>query len=229
MNPLLMHVTADSLHVRDAPKRGGESLGFVSRGLAVTVSKIDDTGLWAKVNANGVDGWCSLKYLLPSGGDRAPWLATAHQEIGVKEVPGDSYHPRIYEYMATVNKLSESKKKNDDGTAWCSCFVNWCVEKNGHNGTDDAMARSWEKWRNGKPADSVKPGSDTAALVGDIAVGERESSASGKGHVAFFIAYDEKRDMLLLLGGNQSNAVRYSWYPRESTDPYGRLLTLRSL
>ena len=229
MNPLSMLVTADSLHVRNQPSRAGASLGFVNREMAVEVTQIDDTGLWGKVNTNGMDGWCSLKHLLPAGAGatRSPWLEVAHREIGVKERPGPDSHPRIYEYMATVDNLTQADMVDD--TPWCSCFVNWCVEQSGHNGTNHALAQSWKKWRSGKPADSVRPGSETPALIGDIAVGQTKSPDSGKGHVGFFIAYDAAEDKLLLLGGNQSNAVRYSWYPRESNNPYGRLLTLRSL
>lgn len=225
MKPLSMHVTADSLHVRTDASRESESLGFFHGGLAIAATEIDGTGTWAKVTANGVDGWCSLKYLLPAGAERSPWLAVAQKEIGVKEVSGSGDHPRILEYMATVDGLSGQQ----DEIAWCSCFVNWCVEKSGHNGTNSAMAQSWNRWRNGKPAESVLPGSDTPAQLGDIAVGQRKSAESGLGHVGFFMAYDQDEKKLLILGGNQSNAVRYQWYPLASANPYGRLLSLRSL
>lgn len=229
MKPLFMHVNADSLHVRNHVN--GKSLGFVNRGIVVQVTEIDvNTGLWAKINTPEITGWSSLKYLIPSGGDKSPWLKFAQRELGVKELAGANYHPRIGEYMATVDNLSQGQMQ-DDGTEWCACFINWCVEKCGVDGTNSARARHWERWRNSKTAESVLPGSETPALMGDIAVFHRESPESLKGHVAIYIAYDSESGNLLVLGGNQANTVRYSWYARQSQaeQPYCKLLSLRSL
>lgn len=232
MKPLNMHVASDALHVRTGPDQASDSSGLLHRGLALQLTEIDATGTWAKVSAEGTEGWCSLKYLLPAGANQPPWLAMAHKEIGIKEIadgaPGLGHHPRILEYLATVDKLSDKHKEKDE-TDWCSCFVNWCVEKSGHDGTNSARAQSWHKWRKGKPPESVLPGSHTPAALGDIAVGQLGSPQSVTGHVAFFIAYDEADEKLLLLGGNQSNSVCYQWYPLQSDAPYGRLLSLRSL
>ena len=224
-----MTVEADALHVRDAAKSEGKSLGFLIRGQEVAVTDIDKTGLWGKVSLNGTSGWCSLKYLLPKGSEAAPWLALACQEIGVKEIPGKGSHPRIVEYMATVDDLSTTEKDDDSGTSWCSCFVNWCVQKADVHGTNSAAAQSWRKWRNGKPADCVLPGSISAPKVGDIAVWERVAAGDWHGHVSFFIAYEESTKQIIALGGNQSDAVRYSRYPYEAANPYYKLLTLRCM
>ena len=229
MKALSMQVNADSLHVRK--NVNGDSLGFVNRGLVVQVTEIDaNTGLWAKISTPEFTGWSSLKYLTPLGGDRAPWLKVGQRELGVKELAGADYHPRIGEYMATVDNLSKGEMQNDS-TEWCACFINWCVEKSDLDGTNSARARSWGKWRNSKTAESVLPGSETPALVGDIAVFHRESPESYKGHVAIYIAFDAESDNLLVLGGNQANSVRYSWYARQSQagQPYCKLLSLRSL
>ncbi|WP_395055375.1 TIGR02594 family protein [Polaromonas sp.] len=220
MKHLAMFVTADTLHVRKDP--GGESLGFVHRGSELSATEIDATGCWAKVSGPAINGWCHLKHLMPVGADVPPWLAIAQREVGVKELPGSGHHPRILQYMATVDNLSGNNASKDE-TAWCSCFMNWCMEASGYIGTNSAMALSWNQWRNGKPPDPDK------ARLGDIAVGERVSAKSGYGHVAIFVAYDPEKKRLLLLGGNQDNAVRYSWYPIAQTKPYGKLLGFRSL
>ncbi len=221
-----MSVTADSLHVRNAAGIEAESLGFLSFGQDVLITALNDNGTWGQLEFDGSTGWCSLKYLLPSGGAAAPWLPLACKEIGVKEVAGSASHPRIFEYMASVDSL---QRMEDSSTSWCSCFVNWCVERIALRGTNCAAAQSWKNWRNGKSADSVRPGSPSAAMVGDIAVWERVAPGDWHGHVSIFIDYDADTDELLVLGGNQADAVRYSWYPRNDTSPgnYYKLLTLR--
>ena len=222
-----MSVTADSLHVRNAPGIESTSLGFLSFGQNVSITALGHNGTWGQLDFDGSVGWCSLKYLIPTGGVAAPWLPLACKEIGVKEIAGAASHPRIYEYMASVDNL---QRLEDSSTSWCSCFVNWCVERIALRGTNSAAAQSWNNWRNGKPADSVRAGSPTAAMVGDIAVWERVAPGDWHGHVSIFIDYDPDADKLLVLGGNQANAVRYSWYPRNDSSPgnYYKLLTLRS-
>jgi len=132
------------------------------------------------------------------------------------------------EYMAAVDGLSAAQMENDD-TAWCSCFMNWCVEKAQINGTNSASAQSWKRWRNAKPPESVLAGSDVAAKIGDVAVWERVGAGSGKGHVSIYIATNDDQQNILVLGGNQRNSVRYSWYPINSPAPdYYKLLALRS-
>ena len=228
---IAMNVVADSLHVRSGPGTDRASVGFAALKDQLTVTEIDPSGTWGKVAQPAVEGWCSLKYLVPQGADAAPWLAVACSQVGVKEIVNGSAHPRVLEYLATVDDLSTIDKHDTTGTSWCSCFINWCVDQVGIHGTNSAAAQSWRSWRNGKEADCVKPGSQTAAKVGDIAVWERVAPGDWHGHVSIFIAYDQGTDRLCVLGGNQSNAVRYSWYPREDKSPqnYYKLLTLRSV
>ncbi|MBY0461200.1 MAG: HAMP domain-containing protein, partial [Gemmataceae bacterium] len=79
---------------------------------------------------------------------------------------------------STVNNLSDLEKLQDE-TAWCSCFMNWCVEQCNAVGTDSAWAKSWGNWRTSVPVAS--------AQTGDIAVFDRSSAKGSGGHVAMFI------------------------------------------
>lgn len=197
-------VTPDMLHLRQGAGTKFDSLGFVKKGKELQALSIDSTGTWLQVQDGGKAGWCSARYLLPIAVN-APWLATASQEIGVKEYPGDdANHPRIQLYLSTVNNLSDLDKQRDE-TAWCSCFMNWCVEQCQMAGTDSAWAKSWGNWRTAVSVDK--------AQTGDIAVFDRSSATGGGGHVAIFITLDAAKRSVLVLGGNQSNAVRYAWYP----------------
>lgn len=125
-------------------------------------------------------------------------FATASKEIGVKEASGSKHNPRIIEYHSTTGKFS------DDETSWCGSFVEWCLKQNGIAGigSEGAGARNWLKF-----------GRDTKTpKKGDVVVFWRESLSSWKGHVAFYS--HETSTHIYVLGGNQSNAVNISAYPK---------------
>lgn len=205
----MFHATVlpDSLHVRQAPGQKNDSIDFLNKGNRIQVVAVDGSGTWLQVQyGTNKSGWCSGKYLMPehSAGD-SPWLDFAPKEIGVREVPGNEAHERIRQYLATVDDLSKTSKSSDE-TAWCSCFMNWLVEQAGGYGSNSAAALSWRNWRKERP--DVKK-----AKLGDIAVFTRRSADDQGGHVALFISFNADKSQVLALGGNQSNAVRYSWYP----------------
>lgn len=129
--------------------------------------------------------------------DGPPWLEIAKRELGVKELPGARSNPRIIEYFAHT-RLGGSAI--EDSTAWCSAFVNFVMDQAGYRGTHRANARSWLDW--GDKLDEPR--------VGAITVLWRNSRESGAGHVGLFVAGLPQR--VVLLGGNQSNAVGYQEY-----------------
>lgn len=206
--PFSVTVIADALHLRQGAGRKFDSLGLVSKGDVLAVLDIDGTGTWLHVKQPGQagkQGWCSARHLLPQSTLPAPWLAVAVKEIGIKEYVGAGVnHPRIQAYLATVNGLSALDKSTDE-TAWCSCFVNWCVEQVEISGTDSAWAKSWGNWRKAVAIPDAK--------TGDIVVFDRSSATAPGGHVSFFIEANPATGEVLVLGGNQSDSVRYSWYP----------------
>ena len=131
-----------------------------------------------------------------------PWLQVALKEIGQRERHGPRHTPRILEYHA-----STSLRATNDETAWCSSFVNWCLSKVGITGTNLASAGSWLKWGKGCPP-----------KAGAITVIHQFNSGSGLpasgNHVAFFL--QDTGSHYKLLGGNQSNRVRESIYPKSA-------------
>lgn len=127
-----------------------------------------------------------------------PWYKIAEGELGVEEIPGTEDNPRIVEYLLTV-----FDHKQHDEVAWCSAFVSWCMTQAGYHSTHSALARSWMYY--GLPA--IKP------LIGDIIVIRRGKEA-WMGHVGFYAG--KRGDNILLLGGNQSNAVNISAFPASS-------------
>ena len=130
-------------------------------------------------------------------GSAFPWydIAKIEEMTGVEELRGPKHNPRILEYHATTTLHA-----NDDETAWCSSFVNWCVKQAGLTGTNSARARSWAQW--GSRLSDPREGC--------IVVLKRPPSPTA-GHVAFY-AGSHSRSRLLLLGGNQGDQVSYSSY-----------------
>lgn len=183
------------------------------------------SGAWVALRQDGVQGWCHLRDVLPTGTAHLPWFALAHSQIGTRQTEDE----------ALVRAYVQTTKKRPPGAAipdWCGCFVSWCMkrcEPPRPANPDSARALDWEDWgRMRLPLETAR--------VGDLVVGQRRpfnvAKDKRRGHVAFLIA--RSGNALLLLGGNQSadplreglpKSVRYSWYPVEH--PEGRLLTAR--
>jgi len=127
---------------------------------------------------------------ISSGG--TPWMGFAESQLGQREMnPGNN--SAIIGYHATTGGF-----KNDE-TAWCSSFVNWSMTQADIKGTNSARALSWSGWgqKLSKPA------------YGSIAV---INYGGGKGHVGF-VAGTNSAGRIILLGGNQSDMVKYSAFP----------------
>lgn len=142
-----------------------------------------------------VDGMLGPKTVeaLTSAPGEPPWYHVAMGEVGTKEFqPGSN--PQIEKYHA-----STSIGSSPDDVPWCSSFVNWCMEQAGIKGTVSAWARSWLNW--GEEL--------TIPRLGCIVVLARGSG----GHVGFYRGSGDL-GKIEVLGGNQSNQVRFSFYNR---------------
>lgn len=142
----------------------------------------------------------------------APWMDIAIAELGVHEdsLPGQ-HNARIVEYHQTT-----SLRATDDETPWCSAFVNWVLVKSGRKGTNSAAAKSWLDW--GNPVVSPSPGVITVIKRKSGGFSQATGSQSGF-HVGFFISSSQSH--IRLLGGNQSDQVRYSNFPLASYEILG--------
>jgi uncharacterized protein (TIGR02594 family) len=168
------------------------------------VDLLGESNVWAHVQAGKRIGWMAKKYLTPedhqaappSAEEECPWMPVALGELGVREStePGQS-NPRIVLYLLSTDLGHE--QAHDDSTPWCSAFINWCVERSGHAGTNSAAARSWLDW--GRPISIPRRGV--------LAVFKRGQSG---GHVGAFIRRDTER--IWVLGGNQTNEVSIAGY-----------------
>ena len=124
------------------------------------------------------------------------YYVVAKKELGVHEKAGwRRNEDRIIEYHATTTLAAKR-----DEVPWCSSFVNWCVIQAGLKGTDSALARSWMKWGR-----EVKDPSEGCVVIFNRGL--------GRGHVGFFV--EECGDEIIVLGGNQSNAVSLKHYSKK--------------
>lgn len=124
-----------------------------------------------------------------------PWIATARQYLGLKEVPGKLHNKTILGWLRELKAWWD-----EDETPWCGTFVAAMLKQNGRQIISEWFrARSWEKagTKLARPA------------YGCIVVFSR----TGGGHVGFCVGEDEKHN-LMILGGNQGNAVSISAFPR---------------
>ncbi|WP_395055372.1 SH3 domain-containing C40 family peptidase [Polaromonas sp.] len=226
IEPPVLPITLHSTPSGDSPVTGK-----LRAGETVMSKELDDlSGCWVKVEAEGGGGWCHLRDLVPTAAAGLPWMPWAQRQVGVNN---KTHKSRIEEYIRSV---SSSLAMDKD---WCACFMYWCMKQCNKPRVKTTFAKEWKAWpgaalRNGpgRIPEDTKPG--------DMAIGERLLKGGKLGHIAFIIAWEQDpkdpfKDRLLLLGGNQRmdprdqdkeglKSVRYTWYPRENKEPYGKFL-----
>ncbi|MFL9824765.1 TIGR02594 family protein [Rhodoplanes sp. SY1] len=129
----------------------------------------------------------------------APWYSVAMHFRGLAEVHGATDNPKIVEMF----RVAGTPEFKDDETPWCAAFVGACLRLSGFKGTGSAGARSYLQF-----------GQDLGKKPqrGCIVVFWRGSKDAPTGHVAFFDREDG--DNIVVLGGNQGDAVTSRSYPK---------------
>lgn len=147
----------------------------------------------------------SLSPFTPSDGyslrirHAAPWMQTAEGELGQSEVPGSRANPRILEYFGSSNFWGTDDSGGEN--AWCASFIAWVMEQHGYTPPSAAFrAKSWKNFGQ----------TISQPVYGAIGV----KSRTGGGHVAFVAGQSSDGSKLYMLGGNQSDEVNISEYPR---------------
>lgn len=153
----------------------------------------------------------SLSSFTPTNGysllvrNAAPWMQTAERELGQREVPGSRANPRILEYFRSSRYWGTDDTGEEN--AWCASFISWIMEQHGY--TPPSAAFRAKEWKNfGQTI--ARP------VYGAIGI----KSRSGGGHVAFVAGKSSDGSKLYMLGGNQSNEVNISEYPRSVWDTF---------
>lgn len=132
------------------------------------------------------------------------WLRQAWAEYGQREGDGAKNNPRIVKFYEDVG----FGEVHHDEVAWCAAFVGACLERSGIRSTRLLLARSY--LQHGTPIETGR--------LGAVVVLSRGSDPA-LGHVGFWLG--ETGDSLILLGGNQGDAVSVQAFAK------GRLLGIR--
>lgn len=123
-----------------------------------------------------------------AGGPRAP-IEIAAKMTGVDEVADrDRLASYIHGWFG--------EKIDPAVTPWCAAFVNAVLRQAGYSGTGSALARSFLNY--GTPVDKPQPG--------DLVIFSRGLDPN-KGHVGFYVGPGKDPGTIMVLGGNQNNAV----------------------
>jgi uncharacterized protein (TIGR02594 family) len=163
-----------------------------------TVKDCDGSGECAKISKlKSIAKLDAL--LLPTN---APaWVRTAYQEQGQAEIPGPDENARIIEYFNTVRAKRNYRDDIDD---WASAFVEWSLNKNGIIGPKADDPFHWLQW--GQYL--ARPRFGCIVIL----------SFSGLRHVGFFLR--EADQFILVLGGNQDDAVNIGRYKKSDVIAY---------
>lgn len=139
----------------------------------------------------------------------------AQRFVGVKEVGGSLDNPTLMAMLKLDNEWPEH-----DEVPWCSAFANYICWVLRLPRSKNLMARSWLNVGSGITLDE--------AMEGDIVVLQRGDGdqpgpevTDAPGHVGFYAG--RFGDFIEVLGGNQSDTVKVSRYPK------ARLLSIRRI
>jgi uncharacterized protein (TIGR02594 family) len=200
-----LRVTATTLNLRAGPDKEQPLVKQLPNGMVVDRLEVSGDGEWTRVRSpGGFEGWVSSRYVAKhdgtdpnaAAGEDPKWYSIAYAERGQRETDGTSDNPRILEYQKAC-----SYNAHDEDVPWCSSFANWVMKQAGIKGSGEASARSWLNW--GQKLETPRRGC--------IVVLKRPGSPTN-GHVAFYVG--EENGRLKLLGGNQENQVKISFYDK---------------
>ena len=131
-------------------------------------------------------------------------LQVAETYLGLADEPGPDSDPIVLGMLQSVKAHVSS-----DEVPWCSAFIHACCRPLGLPVTNSLRARSWLML--GTPIDlaEAEPGFDLVILRRGGSTLD-PTVINAKGHVGWFVT--REGDSITLLGGNQSDSVRYSTY-----------------
>lgn len=129
------------------------------------------------------------------------WLTEARKFDGLREIKGSKHAPEIVQFWKDIKRGGIK----DDETPWCAAFVGAMLERVNIKSSRFEGASSYLKW-----GETLKE-----PVLGCVVVFTRD----GGGHVGFVVGVDSAGN-LLVLGGNQSDAVNIKAFPRTRVTGY---------
>jgi uncharacterized protein (TIGR02594 family) len=128
----------------------------------------------------------------------------------------DNIFNRAFSYVGLHERSNRAQIKNvtkvdPARTPWCAAFVNGILSQVGIRGTNSNMAISFAKYKS----------ATSSPQKGDIVVLRTGRGRRGGNHVGFFQGFSGNR--VAVLGGNQSNKVKVSYFSKSSVITYRRV------
>lgn len=133
--------------------------------------------------------------------------SVARRFLGVEEVEGMTSNPMVLAMLRL-----DASWPQDDATPWCSAFVNWIAWLLDLPRSKSLSARSWLLIGTPVPIEEAAPGFDVVVLKRGSGHQPGVENLAAPGHVGFLAGW-EGLDVLVL-GGNQGNAVSVARFPR---------------
>lgn len=138
------------------------------------------------------------------------WIAEARKHIGLKENTSKTAHnPTILAWLERMGQFSGEARAwwREDETPWCGLFVGVCLGEAGR-----FVVKEWyraREWESPLMTELARP------AYGCLVTFTRD----GGGHVGFVVGEDA-RGNLMVLGGNQSNAVSIAPFAKSRVTGY---------
>jgi uncharacterized protein (TIGR02594 family) len=148
---------------------------------------------------------------IPEPTGASTWMAAAGAERAVWSGPGvtemtDAGKAKVREYFAATDSGITGMEP------WCGAFVAFCLDKGGVKPVaGSARAANWKQW-----GSISLLGGNSDVPKGAVVVLSPTPGSQRSGHVGFFSEFlsDAGKPSVKLLGGNQSNTVKESVFPR---------------
>lgn len=143
----------------------------------------------------------------------------AQRFVGVHEVAGGGDHPLVQYAFSLCDGFGLD---TPDATPWCSAFANLVAFLTVMPRSKKASARSWLAVGARIALADATPGYDVVILQRGDGPQPGPEVLDAQGHVGFYAGVQD--DRVLVLGGNQGDAVNVSAFPKARILAIQRLL-----
>lgn len=135
-------------------------------------------------------------------------FAIAQRFVGVRETAGTASNPLVLAML----RLDQAWP-TDDAVPWCAAFLNFVCWLLRAPRSKSLAARSWLTVGQSIALADAVPGFDVVVLQRGSGKQPGPDVIQAPGHVGFFAGLSEDGKSVLLLGGNQGDAVSVAQFP----------------
>lgn len=134
-------------------------------------------------------------------------FSLAQRFVGVQEGPGAANNPQVLAMLRM-----DTKWPTGDHVPWCSAFCNYTCWLLRLPRSKNLRARSWLSVGRAIRVEDAQVGFDVVILQRGAGKQPGPENTTAPGHVGFFAGRNH-HETVMVLGGNQRNAVTVAPYP----------------